>query len=129
MGESKMEKLKIIYGWVLILLPILLVGSLTITSQEKIVIETTNFQVAMKEQQNKKTSLSIEVYGEGFKEGDSIYIDGEKQETQVVYNKLLTFQLPSKYLGDKKIRIKVQRLSQAGIVKEASNTFEMEMKK
>lgn len=126
MGENKMEKFKIIYAWLLILLPLLLVGTLTFVSNEKIVIETTNFKVALEEQEDKKSPLTIEVYGQGFKEGDCIYIDGQKQETNVIYNKLLTFKLPTKYLQDKKIEIKVQRLSQAGIAKESSNGFTIE---
>lgn len=124
MEAGRMGKFKIVYSWILILLPMLLVGTLGIVSHEKIIIETTNFEILTEE--NKEGIVEIDVYGQGFKKGDSIYIEGQKMETEVIYNKLLTFKMPRRYLQDKKIRIKVQRVSQAGIVKEASNQFIIE---
>lgn len=126
MEGSSMEKLKKIYTLILILLPILLVGTLSISSKEKIIIDTTNFQVARGQLESGQDTLTIEVYGEGFKEGDCIYIDGEKQDTTVVYNKMLTFKLPKSYMQSTKVRIKVQRMSQTGIAKETSNTHMMQ---
>ncbi|MGL5677487.1 MAG: hypothetical protein ACRDDX_13835 [Cellulosilyticaceae bacterium] len=124
-----MEPLKKVYAGILIVLPVLLVGMIQLVGNERIVVYTTNYEVVAAESAQVDKAMTIEVYGEGFRKGDSVYIEGEKQETEVVYDKMLTFQLPKKYLKDKKIRIKVQRISQAGIAKESSNAYHIEVGK
>lgn len=116
-----MDKLKKLYSELLIALPILLVTTVSLVSYENIQLYTTNFEVAKKEQ--KTYPLTVEVYGEGFKIGDAVYVEGERQESVVVYDKLITFKLPKRYMSDRKIKIKIQRVGQSGMIKEASNSF------
>lgn len=124
-----MESLKKVYYIVLILLPIALVGSINLVSQDKIIIKSTNIQEVLENRQalGATKTTDVEVYGHGFNEGDTVYIDGEPLETVVAYDKQLVFGLPTKYLTDSNIRIKIQRKGQSGRIVKASKTYTMKL--
>lgn len=80
---NKFIKFKDIYALVLIIFPIILILSLPFLHQEKIkIIETNPNSIVAGKKFNEYSGLStISITGEGFKEGDIIFINNKEQVT------------------------------------------------
>ncbi|MHC1750345.1 MAG: hypothetical protein AB9856_18910 [Cellulosilyticaceae bacterium] len=118
-----MKKIKLMYYIALLVLPFILIGMINLVSNEKINIKSTNLELAIKNDVKESKVIPVEVYGEGFEEGDHVFIEGEKVDTRVVYNKMITCEIPVQYIDKGKISFKVHRQNDIGKTIKASNNY------
>lgn len=103
-------------------------GAINLVSNEKISVDSTNLELAIKNEAKESKVLPVEVYGQGFKEGDYVFVEGEKVKTRVVYNKMLICEMPVQYLDKSKVSVKVQRQNDLGRTIKASNNYSMDVR-